>query len=150
MTSEPLDNATISAWVDWLAQNETSTTAEALSWWVGIEMHGGAISRINCTETAYTNRDAILSWQFYGSADDFESVPGQRLGMEFLTNMANKLVAEPKQAYPNYVDPNLEDEEWQQQYFGANIGRLVKLRNEYDPGHLFTFPQSIPFTLDSK
>jgi hypothetical protein len=45
-------------------------------------------------------------------------------------------------AYQNFIDPALTD--WQRAYYGANLGRLIKVKRAYDPDDLFKFPQSIP------
>ncbi len=45
---------------------------------------------------------------------------------------------------PNYIDPTLNATEWQSQYFGQNIDRLMQIKAAYDPNKVFTFPQSIP------
>jgi FAD/FMN-containing dehydrogenase len=44
-------------------------------------------------------------------------------------------------AYVNYADDELAH--WQTAYYGANYDRLVKLKKQYDPDRLFTFPQAI-------
>jgi hypothetical protein len=36
---------------------------------------------------------------------------------------------------------------WQSAYYGANLNRLVSIKNKYDPGDLFSFAQSIPLAL---
>ena len=44
-------------------------------------------------------------------------------------------------AYVNYADDDLAD--WKVAYYGANYDRLARLRRQYDPDGLFTFPQAI-------
>ena len=43
--------------------------------------------------------------------------------------------------YQNYIDPTLKG--WQQAYYGSNYRRLLSIRREIDPDHLFNFPQAI-------
>ncbi|MEU2184797.1 BBE domain-containing protein [Streptomyces thermolilacinus] len=44
------------------------------------------------------------------------------------------------QAYQNYTDPALRD--WRRAYYGANSGRLAKVKAAYDPERLFRHPHS--------
>ncbi len=48
-------------------------------------------------------------------------------------------------AYVNYQDDSLQD--WLRLYYGDNLERLVKIKQEYDPKNFFNFPQSIPLEL---
>lgn len=46
------------------------------------------------------------------------------------------------QVYCNYPDGTLRD--WPSAYWASNLGRLVGLKQEWDPADVFSFPQSIP------
>ncbi len=45
-------------------------------------------------------------------------------------------------AYVNYADPSIAD--FGAAYWGPNLARLQQVKKTYDPGNLFSFPQSIP------
>ncbi|MDN3238154.1 FAD-binding oxidoreductase [Glycomyces tritici] len=49
--------------------------------------------------------------------------------------------------YPNFPDPALED--GPAAYHAENLPRLAAVKAAYDPGRLFTFPQSIPLRADA-
>jgi FAD/FMN-containing dehydrogenase len=43
--------------------------------------------------------------------------------------------------YPNFPDPQLDG--WAAAYHGGNLARLVAVKQAYDPGRLFRFPQAV-------
>ena len=49
------------------------------------------------------------------------------------------------EAVQNYADPALGN--WSKAYYGANLARLVKVKQAVDPGNLFRHSQSIPLHL---
>ena len=48
----------------------------------------------------------------------------------------------PNESYQNF--PNRLIKDWQQQYHAENFGRLIEVKEKYDPGNLFNNAQSIP------
>lgn len=44
--------------------------------------------------------------------------------------------------YPSFPDPDLPD--WARGYYGANYGRLLRVKAQYDPDNFFRFHQSLP------
>jgi FAD/FMN-containing dehydrogenase len=92
---------------------------------------GGAYNRIAADATAFAHRD-------------------QRFLLEHVAAPASTWIdrswgiahAEGSgRVYPNFPDPALVD--WASAYHGDNHARLVAIKQTYDPGRLFTFPQSV-------
>jgi FAD/FMN-containing dehydrogenase len=44
-------------------------------------------------------------------------------------------------AYQNYTDPDLTD--WRKAYYGDAAPRLARLKHQYDPDRVFTYPQAL-------
>jgi FAD/FMN-containing dehydrogenase len=49
--------------------------------------------------------------------------------------------------YLNYQMESLTADEYPSQYWGDNLERLVQIKNRYDPGNAFKFPQSLPLVV---
>ncbi len=132
-----------------MIKNGGSSSTGSLGWWVQIDMYGGYISTVPTTSTAYTNRDDVLNFQFYGSSGGSSfpsSGTGTKNGITFMDGLVQNLQNPVVHAYPNYIDPTLTTAQWESQYFAANLGRLKQVKKEYDPGNVFRFPQSIPLS----
>ena len=72
------------------------------------------------------NSDAVLSDALRVWANDF-----RKAMEEYLTGAV----------YVNYMQDGLGD--WKHAYYGANADRLCAVKREYDPLHLFSFPQDL-------
>lgn len=145
LTNTAFDNSSLTNWVGWMVQNANNTQ---LSWWIGIDMLGGNVAAIQPTATAYFNRNAQLSWKFYGKAQSTGG-PFPQSGEAFMANLVASLSQYPGAADPNYPDPTLGPDEWTKQYFGDNIDKLMQLKRIFDPNNIFRFPQSIPLNATS-
>ena len=92
--------------------------------------------------TAFVHRNALFLAQYWTSWIS----PGGRRGVDnqhrWLRAYHRSLRSHASgQAYQNYIDPDLAD--WRSAYYGANYERLTQVKASYDPGNLFSFPQSI-------
>jgi hypothetical protein len=125
-----------------------------------ILVYGGGNSKIASvptSATAYANRDAFITYQFYASSGN-QSFPSD--GISFVTNMLNSLEPNVTAACwstlpftvnkideigldPNYVDPTLTSAQWKEQYYGSNYPRLLGYKNMYDKYNIFDYPQAI-------
>jgi FAD/FMN-containing dehydrogenase len=92
---------------------------------------GGAYNRVAADATAFAHRD-------------------QRFLLEHVAAPASTWIdrswdiahAEGSgRVYPNFPDPALVD--WASAYHGDGHARLVAIKRTYDPGRLFSFPQSV-------
>jgi FAD/FMN-containing dehydrogenase len=109
---------------------------------IAFDALGGAVNQVHPAATAFVHRDALFLAQYYTSWN----WPGTSRGVanqhRWLRSYYDSLHPHASgQAYQNYIDPDLTD--WQQAYYGANYPRLTQVKAKYDPGNLFSFPQSI-------
>ncbi|HKD90002.1 MAG TPA: FAD-binding oxidoreductase [Streptosporangiaceae bacterium] len=109
---------------------------------IAFDALGGAVNRVHPAATAFVHRDALFLAQYYTSWN----WPGTRRGVanqhRWLRSYYNSMHPHASgQAYQNYIDPGLSD--WQHAYYGANYARLTRVKAKYDPGNMFSFPQSI-------
>ena len=127
------------------------TTARRISrsWYLLIDMHGGAgsaISSIAADATAYSHRNTTFKMQFYdrlfSNSDTYnpewfsflngwvqaieDASPGTQFGM-----------------YINYADTNLTKDEAHSHYWGPHYDRLAGIKGRYDPGKVFEGPQLV-------
>ncbi|KAG8905377.1 hypothetical protein FRB99_009046 [Tulasnella sp. 403] len=136
LANTPFSNDSWTSWINFMVSNGKSS---GLQWWVQIDLYGGLISTVPESATSYAHRDAVLNFQFYGSA----SLPFPDSGIAFMNNLVSSLTPNPYAAYSNYVDPTLTAEQWHSLYFGSNYQRLTVIKREVDPGRVFFFPQAI-------
>ncbi|HUB39596.1 MAG TPA: FAD-binding oxidoreductase [Streptosporangiaceae bacterium] len=109
---------------------------------IAFDALGGAVNRVHPAETAFVHRDALFLAQYYTSWKWPGTPSGVASQHRWLRTYYNSLHPHASgQAYLNYIDPGLTG--WQQAYYGANYARLKRVKAKYDPGNLFSFPQSI-------
>ncbi|MDN3522591.1 FAD-binding oxidoreductase [Halomonas ramblicola] len=106
---------------------------------IAIEHLGGAIGRVGAQDTAFAYRQAqhgvlvLRMWQ-----DPAESAANIAWGRRCFRAVASFL---EEGAYVNYLGD--EGEARVRAAYGANLARLVALKNEYDPANVFRFNQNI-------
>lgn len=122
------------------------TARNGQNFWFQMDMHGGknsAVTKVATDGTAYAHRDKLFLFQLYNPS--FGSFSAS--GFDFLTKWASTTV-EPLASsdwgmYINYADSQLTKAQAQQNYYGANLKRLQKLKAAVDPKDLFYSPLSI-------
>jgi FAD/FMN-containing dehydrogenase len=102
---------------------------------------GGKINALAPDATAYVHRDnrwlmlVGLNWD----ADDSADVQSNHEWQDAF--YAEMLPFGTGGAYQNFVDPSLRD--WAHAYYGGNLGELMRIKAEVDPGKVFRFAQAI-------
>lgn len=106
---------------------------------------GGAIGKVGHGATAFPHRDALFIqeikaiWDFNKPEETSRNV---EWAYKFFEELAE--VSEATGAYVNYIDPLLTD--WQTKYHGSHYARLLRIKQEWDPGNFFGFQQGIGST----
>jgi hypothetical protein len=109
---------------------------------LAFDSYGGAINRVAKDATAFMHRDKLAGVQAAYSWGTFSSGPEIAAGERWLRWVGNEVFDASSGAYQNYIDPTLVN--WQDAYYGSNLGRLIRVKNAYDPENRFSFAQSIP------
>ncbi|MFF9567768.1 FAD-binding oxidoreductase [Streptomyces sp. NPDC014685] len=100
---------------------------------------GGAVNRVSPQATAFVHRGARVLAQYIGAWDPGTAGSAQQ---DWLKNThASMRRYASGAAYQNYTDPTLTD--WRRAYYGSAADRLARLKKQYDPGRLFSFPQAL-------
>ncbi|WP_199551642.1 FAD-binding oxidoreductase [Streptomyces sp. N35] len=106
---------------------------------VALTALGGAVNRIAPTATAFVHRRQRMLAQYEAGWRAGASGAGAESWLTH-TYAAMRPYASGA-AYQNYVDPSLRN--WRAAYYGAAASRLSRLKREYDPDRVFTFPQAL-------
>ena len=109
---------------------------------IAFDALGGAINAVRPDATAFVHRDALFQAQYYTEWNWPGSASGVANQHRWIRQYYGAVHPHASgQAYQNYVDPDLTN--WRQAYYGANYGRLSRIKATYDPHMLFNFPQAI-------
>jgi hypothetical protein len=126
-----------------IAARGDSTALASQEGGVVLDAWGGRIADVADDATAFPHRQAkFLAQEF----------------VTFKTAITDSLVAANRQwldgiwrelrpaasgfAYVNYIDPKLPN--WLETYYGANLRRLIEVKQTYDPGNVLQSPRGIP------
>jgi FAD/FMN-containing dehydrogenase len=139
--NDPLPEATVANLVEALEDRNTSVPGAGGG--IVFDGFGGAINAVGAAEMAFVHRGAIACAQ-YSLAWGTTAPPPATLsaGRAWLSRLAQVLAPAAQGSYQNYIDPTLSN--WAQAYYGANLGRLRRVKAVYDPDNVFHFAQSIP------
>jgi FAD/FMN-containing dehydrogenase len=99
----------------------------------------GAVNRVAPEATAYFYREARFNLHYKaGWAAENEEEPNIIWVEEFRKSMLKWTTGD----YVNFPDTLIA--KWPKAYYGDNLARLKRVKDEYDPENVFYFPQSIP------
>jgi FAD/FMN-containing dehydrogenase len=113
---------------------------------LAFDASGGAINAVAADATAFVHRNAICQIQLSASLPDPVDPATLASAQSWLNQTATALAPYTDgEAYQNYIDPTLSDP--LQAYYGANLPRLVAVKQTYDPDNVFHSAQSIPTSL---
>ncbi len=133
----------------------TETTIECLGQFFGPKKD--LLSILDPVLTAATPTKRLIAPRTFWQAKNyfFDTTPFRRFAvksnyrrivsanLDWLDGLADAVRPHAsRQAYQNFIDRSLRD--WHQAYYGANFGRLVRVKSKYDPDGLFQFEQGIP------
>jgi hypothetical protein len=100
---------------------------------------GGAVNRVSPTATAFVHRRSRMLAQYIASW-----TPGTSgtTAQSWLTSAHTAMRPHASgAAYQNYTDPTLKN--WRTAYYGAAASRLTKVKKQYDPDKVFSYPQGL-------
>ncbi|TIA76223.1 hypothetical protein E3P91_00165 [Wallemia ichthyophaga] len=135
MEDQPLALKDLQSFFEYLFNNATKANQEGIGWYIIVEAYNGAVHDTSANTRSFAHRDTLLTFQFFAEiANDEDEL------FELVDGMLDSITLTPKAAYPNYVDPRLDN--WQYLYYGDNYARLRRIKGEIDPKNTFRFPQS--------
>lgn len=108
------------------------------------DAYGGRISEVAADATAFPHRAGTqFCIQYYSSWMNAADTPVHvaRVAKVYAAMRPHM----PGASYVNYCDLDLPD--YATIYWGANLGRLVAVKQQYDPDNLFHHAQSVPVSL---
>jgi FAD/FMN-containing dehydrogenase len=135
----PLSDAGINAVVAGIAERIDARRPGAIAF----DSYGGAINRVPAAATAFVHRKALCCAQYsvtYDATDSAADVADHRAWLDRYGKAMRPYVSGA--AYQNYIDPTLADP--LQAYYGDNLPRLRRVKQQWDPDAVFHFAQSIP------
>ncbi|MEU9651964.1 FAD-binding oxidoreductase [Streptomyces sp. NPDC048110] len=100
---------------------------------------GGAVNRVSPTATAFVHRRSRMLAQYLVSWRPGTSGRAPQSWLDSAYGAMRPYASGA--AYQNYTDPDLTD--WRKAYYGDAAPRLARLKHQYDPDRVFTYPQAL-------
>ncbi|MCM8552540.1 FAD-binding oxidoreductase [Streptomyces sp. STCH 565 A] len=106
---------------------------------VALTALGGAVNRVSPTATAFVHRRSRMLAQYLVSWRPGTDGAAARSWLASAHQAMRPFASGA--AYQNYADPDLTD--WRKAYYGDAAPRLARLKHQYDPDRVFTYPQAL-------
>lgn len=131
---EKLSDEQIGELVDKVSVREEGSVYTAISFY-GL---GGNIDNYSNEDMSYAHRGAsfILGIQSVWEQDEYADI-----NCDFVVDGYNMMQKMSRGAYVGF--PMKELENYEKEYFGENLSKIKTIKNIYDAGNIFNFPQSI-------
>lgn len=101
---------------------------------------GGAVARVPVADTAFVHRSAIADVQYRANWDSATSDPAPMDA--YVRDMRDSMYSWcGVGAYVNYLSADIKY--YGAAYWGTNYPRLRSIKKAFDPGNVFSFPQSV-------
>ncbi|MFH9088912.1 FAD-binding oxidoreductase [Streptomyces sp. NPDC017673] len=137
---EPLSADGVGTMLSWVERWPGSHNADGGG--VGLFSWGGAINRVAPDATAFVHRDTLFLVSMDTSWTDDDGPDRIAANLDWLDGLHAAMAPHVTgSAYQNFVDPQLTN--WREAYYGANYGRLVQVKQKYDPDGVFSFDQAV-------
>ena len=140
--TKPMQSGAISSMLGSIEDRAKTPALASQSGGVLFDAWGGQIAQVGSNDTAFPTRDATYLAQEFVTFEKY-SAEAETANQNWLDSLWRGLRSSVTGfAYVNYIDPDLND--WQQAYYGANLDKLIQVKQNYDPDDVFRFAQSIP------
>ncbi len=139
----PIRQDIVTALVELLADCPSRTdTANGSFWSMG--WVGGVVNEKRPDATAYVHRGGMQTLLRPTSLWPAAAPPAVGNDLMAWTGRMVEIISPstPDESYQNF--PNRAIANWQRQYYGDNLARLIAVKQNVDPGNLFQSAQSIP------
>jgi FAD/FMN-containing dehydrogenase len=126
---------------DRLADEIIHVATDAPAWFngIGIAQVGGAVARVKPDATAYWNRAALYDLLIFGVWADHSQ---DARNVQVMRELWQRLAPFTKGYYVN-TDTQEGEKRLRNEAYGDNYDRLVRLKDQYDPGNLFRLNANI-------
>lgn len=106
---------------------------------------GGAVAEVASNATAFPYRDVFVVIQINAIWDD---VADDARNVNWVDTLYAKMSKFASGSYVNYMNGKMSN--YNQLYYGANLPRIQKTKNTFDPTNFFAFPAGVNPTVTSQ